>query len=409
MEPRHALDDAAWLWHPDLAEHEPGFVLFRLSLKATRAETVRLQVSADLAYALALDGALIARGPDSGDVPHWACATYALKLRPGSHRIEALVWWAAPPQAPEGRRSWRGGFACAGLGRAAARLTTGLAPWRVAWLRGVEWGPGLNGTYHVIGGSTRIDLNRFDARRAVWVKPAHVREPIASNLTGILARGWRLEPAALPEQRHELWRGGRVRARLPRWTAAPDVKFGAETATTVVAGWNDLLQRGRALTLPAGHRETVLIDTDDYLCGYPLLEFSGGAGTRVRIDWAESLFMRESPTAPAHGPGAKGHRDEVVGKRFIGFGDTWILAGRDRRWICPPWWRSGRYLLVSIEVGSTPVVLHTLAVECTGFPLEIRAQFASDEASLSPVIKLCERGLQACMHDVFVDCPYYGV
>ena len=24
MEPRHALDGAAWLWHPDLAEGEPG-------------------------------------------------------------------------------------------------------------------------------------------------------------------------------------------------------------------------------------------------------------------------------------------------------------------------------------------------------------------------------------------------
>ncbi|RFC46525.1 MAG: hypothetical protein DUW69_001672, partial [Verrucomicrobia bacterium] len=53
MEPRHALDGAAWLWHPDLAEGEPGAVLFRLNVKAARAETVRLQVSADLCYTLA--------------------------------------------------------------------------------------------------------------------------------------------------------------------------------------------------------------------------------------------------------------------------------------------------------------------------------------------------------------------
>jgi hypothetical protein len=83
MEPRHALDGAAWLWHPDLAEGEPGFVLFRLNVKTVRAERVRLQVSADLCYALALDGALIGRGPDTGDVTHWAPATYELTLKPG--------------------------------------------------------------------------------------------------------------------------------------------------------------------------------------------------------------------------------------------------------------------------------------------------------------------------------------
>ncbi len=45
MEPIHALDGASWLWHPELAEAEPGFVLFRLNVKSARAETVRLQVN----------------------------------------------------------------------------------------------------------------------------------------------------------------------------------------------------------------------------------------------------------------------------------------------------------------------------------------------------------------------------
>jgi hypothetical protein len=42
MEPRHALDAAAWLWHPELAATEPGHVLFRLNFKSARAETVTL-------------------------------------------------------------------------------------------------------------------------------------------------------------------------------------------------------------------------------------------------------------------------------------------------------------------------------------------------------------------------------
>ena len=408
MEPRHPLDGAAWLWHPELPEGAPGFVLFRLNVKSARAETVRLQVSADLCYTLALDGAVIARGPDTGDVSHWSYATYELKLSAGAHRLEALVWWAATPQAPEGRMTWRGGFACAGLGSAAARFTTGVAPWKAAKLDGWAWGKKLNRSYHVIGCSAEIDLAKFDAARAKWGQPSVVRGPVMDNPCGVLARGWQLSPSALPEQRHDLWRGGRVRARLPRYHATQKAKMGAEASPASVADWNRLLRDGAALTLPARHEVTVLIDTDDYLCGFPALEFSGGAGTLVRCEWAESLFNKEeSKSQYDNTPGFKGDRSAVAGKLFFGFGDTWKLGGKGRRWVSTPWWRSGRYLLVSVKVGAKPVTLHTLAVERTGFPLAPSASLVTSDATLAPIIELSERGLRSCMHDVFVDCPYY--
>ncbi len=406
MEPRHTLDGAAWLWHPALAADEPGHVLFRLSFKSARAETVTLQVSGDLCYALALDGALIGRGPDTGDVTHWSFGAYEVRLAAGAHRLEAFVWWAQPPVAPDGRMSWRGGFACTALGAAEKRFSTSVAPWRVARLEGLGKGPVLNRSYHVIGGAADVDLAKFDPRRAKWVRPAVVRAPIDTQVTGIVAHGWQLHPAALPEQRHDLWRGGKVRAKLPRWTAAPTVKFGAETSADKVAGWTRLLHEGAALALPARHEVTVLIDTDDYLCGFPVLEFSGGVGTLVRCQWAESLFDSVDPRID-NTPGLKGDRAAVAGKTFCGFGDTWKLGGSGKRWVSTPWWRAGRFLLISVKVGAKPVVLHTLAVERTGFPFEPQMKFASDDASLTPVIELSERGLRSCMHDIFVDCPYY--
>lgn len=406
MEPLHALDGAAWVWHPEMGEREPGFVLFRLNLKSARAETVRLQVSADLCYALALDGALIGRGPDSGDVSHWSFTTYEVRLKAGAHRLEALVWWAALPQAPAGRMTWRGGFACAGLDGAADRFTTGMAAWRVARLEGMTWGTALKRSYHAIGSAAEVDLAKFDIRRAKWVKPAVVRGPVTFNACGVLAGGWQLHPAALPEQRHDLWRGGRVRAWLPRWVKAPEVRFDAEVEAGEAEDWARLLQGRGPLKLPAHRAVTVLIDTDDYLCGFPLLEFSDGAGTRVRVEWAESLFDREDKTqGNTYGP--KGDRSAVAGKTFFGFGDTWTLGGQGRRWAGSPWWRSGRYLRVSVKTGARAVVLHTLAVERTGFPLRSTAKFVANDDSLAPIIELSERGLRSCMHDIFVDCPYY--
>ena len=406
MEPLHPLDSASWLWHPQLAAAEPGFVLFRLQVKVARAETVRLQVSGDLLYTLALDGAMIGRGPDAGDDSHWSYATYEIALKAGMHRLEALVWWAAPPQSPEGRMTWRGGFACVGLGKGAGRFTTGVAPWKVARLNGVVWGEKLGRSYHVIGGSAAIDLAKFDARHASWVKPVAVRDPVPASPTGILAPGWQLQPSGLPEQRHDRWQGGRVRAWLPRTSTTPHVKFGGEVSPDRVTDWTGLLHGTAALTLPARHEATVLVDTEDYLCGYPVIEFSGGAGTTVRWEWAESLFDRLDASID-NTPGPKGDRGAVAGKTFMGFGDTWRLGGAGRRWASAPWWRAGRYLLLRVKVGANPVVLHTLGVERTGFPLKPSMTLAMDDPTIAPILELSERGLRACMHEVFVDCPYY--
>jgi hypothetical protein len=297
--------------------------------------------------------------------------------------------------------TWRGGFACAGLGKDFNRFTTGVAPWKAARMEGIAWHRSMNRSYHVIGSAADVDLARFDPKRARWVDAKVVRPPIGNNVTGIIEPGWLLLPSRLPEQRHDSWRGGRVRARRPRWTSARSIRFGSELGKGAEAGWESLLRDGRSLRLPPGYEATLLVDTDDYLCGYSTLQFSGGAGTRVRWEWAESLYETADTT------GHKGDRGAVAGKFFSGFGDSWHLGGEGRRTASSPWWRSGRYWILGIKVGPRPVVLHGLSVERTGFPLAPAARFESDDPGLGPIIELSERGLRSCMHEVFVDCPYY--
>jgi alpha-L-rhamnosidase len=400
MEPRHALDGAAWLWHPNLKAGEAGLGLFRLNFQVQRNETITLQLSADMRFTLALDGALIARGPDTGDVHCWSFSAYEIKLKPGAHRLEVLVWWDRPPVAPAGRMSWRAGFACAGLGRGGDRFTTGKAAWRAAQLDGMKWSGPLQGFYHVIGGGARMELAKLAASAKRWSKPAVVRPPIWTHDCGHAMDGWKLEPSNLPEQRHDWWRGGRVLAMRPRFTTAEKIQFEQGVGAGEAGGWNQLLKQGKALRLPAGYRATLLIDTDDYLCGYPLLEVSGGKDAQVRWQWAEALYETENTTGP------KGARNEIAGKWFYGFGDEWKLDGK-RRWLSTPWWRSGRFWRIDIKVGQTPLMLRAMAVERTGYPLKLQGKFTADDATLAPVQRMAVRGLQACMHEVYVDCPYY--
>ncbi|MFM1851032.1 MAG: hypothetical protein RIS54_716 [Verrucomicrobiota bacterium] len=400
VEPRYALDEAAWLWHPELDAERAGHVLFRLDVKVKQKEVVTLQVSADLVYALALDGALIARGPDTGDVPCWSASAYAITLQPGRRRLEALVWWARPPVAPVGRATFRGGFACAGMGQGGDRFTTGVAPWRVARLDAVKWGPALPGFYHVIGGAAQIDTSRLTPRAADWCRPHMVRPPMWTHDNGLVMPGWRLRPSQLPEQRHDWWRGGRVRAFLSRYSRAERVRFEREAAPEETKAWDALWRDGQELRLPAGYRATLLVDAEDYLCGYPRLQVAGGAGAEIGLQWTEALRENEKHDGP------KGDRAVVAGKFFQGFGDSWRLDGKTR-WLSAPWWRSGRYFRLDVRVGRKPLRLRAIGVDRTGYPLATHGRFRSSDAGWTPVVAMAERGLKACMHEVYVDCPFY--
>jgi hypothetical protein len=41
------------------------------------------------------------------------------------------------------------------------------------------------------------------------------------------------------------------------------------------------------------------------------------------------------------------------------------------------------------------------------YPLESRASFSCDDPSISAVWQLCRRGLENCMHETYMDCPYF--
>lgn len=416
INPRYALDEAAWLWHPDCRVDEGAFLLFRLDFSTGDDDgegPIALQISADLRFELALDGVLVARGPDSGDVSHWSFSQLGLRPGgPGPHRLEALVWWLPAADAPAGRMSWRGGFACAEAHEENApttpttRFHTGFAPWRVAALAGWSLTGRLPWTYHVIGSGLRVDRREFDPARAVWTEPARVREPLNGNESGLLAPGWTLEPAALPEQRHDLWRGAaRVRHAVPAWEADAARVLAAHTDPARAERWRQLWHGEAPLTLPPGEAATVLVDLDDYVNGYPVIEFAGGDGAELHWEWAESLY--ENPYRE------KGHRDEVEGKIFGGFGDRFTFGGppedADHRhgWVRSHWWRAGRFLRLRVRVADAPLTLHTLAVERTGLPFAPTMAFTCDDATLAPVLELCLRGLRCTLNDTYVDSPYY--
>jgi len=154
------------------------------------------------------------------------------------------------------------------------------------------------------------------------------------------------------------------------------------------------------VTVAAGAKVTVLLDLEDYCCAYPELTCSGGRGSQVELLWAESLF------ADAEGQ-RKGNRNEIEGKHFIGYGDSFKPDGGLQRLFETLWWRAGRYLRLTVTTGAEALTLEGLRLRETHYPLLQESRFSSSDERLGRFIPLGLRGLQMCAHETYMDCPYY--
>lgn len=73
----------------------------------------------------------------------------------------------------------------------------------------------------------------------------------------------------------------------------------------------------------------------------------------------------------------------------------------------PLWWRCGRYVLLTVRAGDADVRLKRLEFVRAGYPLDVVGAAAADDPRLDALMPLCLAGLRACMHETYMDCPYY--
>lgn len=376
---RYPIDRATWLWHPEDGGGDIRVVRFALDFRIDEAVNLLLDVSADQRFILSCNGVEVGRGPDRAELGGWSFHRYQLDLQSGSHRLEAMVWWISSRFCPLAQVSARPAFAVAGVDRAADLLSTGKASWKVGRVGG--WGlwevPKVSLGYHVIGPALTMNGAEVDGP---WVEPVEVAKG-GDNLTGVPLTPWRCEPSPLPEQERTLFSGGRL---------CGNGDPGAQN-----------LCRGDSLIIPAGGEVVFLWDFEDYVCGYPRLVLRGGRESVVEMEWAESLY--DVPHPDARSP--KGHRGEYEGKTWLGFGDRFLHPGGERSYEAL-WWRSGRWLRLKVKTGAEALEIVDARPRRTVYPFRRRWSFSCDR-EVTAMLELCERGLRNCVHETFVDCPYY--
>lgn len=388
---------AFWVFDPGTPRDQYGVFHFRRVLSLARVPaTFVVHVSADNRYRLFVNGQQVAAGPQRSDLMHWRYETLDLApyLRVGRNVLAALVWnWGA--ERPVAQFSYRTGFLLQGDGAAESAVNTN-AEWRVLHDTAYEAIPvraALVGGYYAAPPGESVSASRYpwgweqtDYDDGGWARAgtvtgwnAEITRLRGTHQTGE-AWGWQLVPRSIPPMEEHVVRYAQVRR-----------------ASGVAA--DDGFLRGRAdLTIPAHTTASVLLDQSYLTNAYVVLHLSGGAGSEVRLTYAEAL---------KDGEGRKGNRNEIEGKRIAGVQDAFFPDGGAGRRFQTLWFRTYRYVQLDIVTADDPLRLHDLHGIFTGYPLELRARFESDLPWLEGMWQMNWRGLRLCAFETFFDTPYY--
>lgn len=373
------FDSAAWVTHGDLVKEiqpeEFRIVRFRKEFNVTAENpTFEVDVSADERFYLMCDGEFIAKGPHRGTPDNWMFQSYKLTLKPGKHVMEAVVWKHTEGNAPRAQLSIRLAFALAASKPYDKELTTGIAPWLAGIVEGVTENGYEGGPWGAGAQNKAIGAGMYALMPSQFKATANVRSAIRGipSLGGDRTGDWQTYPSQIKDQLHR-------RISLGR---------------SVLGAFNT------PMTIAPNTVVTNIFDLGEYRSAYPYLVISGGRGATVVWRWAESLVD------PANG--FKYNRNDWKGKKFEGFGDTFISDGRKRAEFSSSWFRCGRWCQIVIETKDEPLAIDDISLIESRYPLECESKFSSPQMPDAKAIEdICARSMKMCSHEMFFDCPFY--
>ena len=384
---------AQWIAHPKVSLQEYSVQHFRntFSLEDVPEEFV-IHVSADNRYQLFVNGELLGRGPARGDLLHYRFESYNIAdlLQAGENVLAAVVWNFAE-DAPVAQHTYRTGLIVQGNTDAEAIVNTNPKQWRV--YHNQAYSPLTQADFTVYGYYASGACDRVSGSEYPW--------------------GWK----TLDYSSNDEWvtPGARVVGRpygfrygygdgainlYPRNIPMLEEKTErlAEVERASVTVDDAFLQGNQPVTIPAQQQATILLDQTYLTMGYPEITVSGGAGSEIKVTYAEALYDENQQ---------KGNRNETEGKEIVGFYDLFLPDGGENRTFQPLWIRTFRYLQLDIKTGDEPLVLEDLSSQFAAYPFEQAAFVETDEPVMDSIWDVSWRTARLCALETYMDCPYY--
>ena len=380
---------ARWLVHPTTSAKAYGVYHFRKSFDlAQKPARFVVHVSGDNRYRLFVNGKPVVHGPARSDTQNWNYETVDLApfLSAGRNTLAAQVWHLAE-HAPFAQMSYQFGFVLQGDGEAEKIVNTDNS-WKV--YQNPAYSPLINDnaklrTYIVVGAGDRVTAANYPWG---WEQP------------GFNDSAWpAARPFGYPTKARSLGTDGNwglVPRVIPLMEETPQ-RLQTVRRTEYIKMTDAFLQGKAPVTVPPTTRAVFLLDQGHLTNAYPELTVSRGSGATITLAYAEALV---------DGKRQKGNRNEVDGRQLIGFEDQFIADGQ-RRTFRPLWFRTYRYLQITVETNREPLVLEDLIGQFTAYPFEQKAAFASSDPGLTDIWNVGWRTARLCAGENYYDCPYY--
>ncbi len=380
---------ASWIAHPTASPYDYGVYHFRKTFRLDgKPARFVVHVSADNRYRMFVNGTSVCFGPARGELFHWRFETVDLApwLHPGDN-VVAVVVWNFGYLKPFAQVSLRTGLIVAGDSPAEKAVNTD-GSWKV--LRDEAYAPSGTAprsvnTFMVVGPGDRIDGQAypwgwqepgFDDK--AWQQPQVISEGFPYGVGTDVT--WWLVPRTIPLMEERAQRIPTVR-RAQGITVEPAFLVGQAP-----------------LTVPAHTKAVILFDQSFETNAFPQLRVGGGKGSTVRLIYSEALVDEK---------GEKGNRNEIAGRQIVGASDVFLPDGGADRWFTTLWFRTYRYVEMTVETADEPLVVRDFLGNFTAYPFMERGAFSCDDARLSDIWTVGWRTARLCAYETYFDCPYY--
>ncbi|GET22809.1 alpha-L-rhamnosidase C-terminal domain-containing protein [Prolixibacter denitrificans] len=380
---------ARWISHPTASPVEYGVYHFRKSFDlADVPGKFIVNISGDNRYRFFVNGTPVCEGPARGDIEHWRFESVDIApyLRKGKNVLAAEVWNFAL-RRPVAQFSLMTGFIVQGNSSKEEMVNTNSS-WKV--MKDKAYSPGedpgrLLHAYIVVGPPDVVDGSKYpwgweniDYDDSAWKQVSQMNNGQPKGIG--TETSWTLTPREIPfmEKKQERMKS----VRRSEGISVPD-------------NW---LQGKAPLTIPANHKVSILIDNGVLTTAYPQLFVTKGKGATIKVSYAEALVDEN---------GQKGNRDDIKGKKLLGYTDVFLPDGGTNRMFRSLWFRTYRYIRMDIQTGDEPLTIDDYYGMFTAYPLVEKAAFASSDSTLKQIWNVGWRTARLCANETYFDCPYY--
>jgi alpha-L-rhamnosidase len=382
--------NAYWIAVPGESPDAYGVYLFRKSFDlASIPAKLIVHVSADNRFKLFVNGKQVLMGPARGDLTHWNFETFDIAqfLRTGKNMIAARVWNESTYR-PEGQISLRTGFILQADDSAGYWINTN-EHWKCIRDNSYLPLPFNTPTYFVAGPGEMINLNiqvkgwdKPDFADSSWKNGQCITKGTPKNIIGGYGTvsGWMLIPSGIPQMELK-------EQRLLRFCKSEGVKISEGFPSVKVP-----------VVVPPNTKAVIIIDQGYLTNAFPHIIFSGGKEGSLAISYAEALFTRYP---------AKGNRNEIAGKIFIGRKDSILSDGSKNQEFSSLVFRTYRFIQIEVSTTSDALTIEDVYGLATGYPFQFNARFTSDNSELGTILDIGWRTARLCAMETYMDCPYY--